>query len=130
MLFASIGGGVALAGAIGAWMAFSPPSPQGLPSGAGEVFFTQMQRAAAGEPVETSVFNGAIRTERKGGVTLVTAENVPPPLCVSVGWKLVRRGVLTINGITPMRVSAARLAELCNQTEGNATLLWAPRPPE
>lgn len=123
-------GAVALAGAIGAWVAFSPSSPPGLPSGAAETFFAQMQQAAAGEQIETSVFNGAIRTEHKGGVTLVTAENVPPPICVSVGWKLVRRGMLTINGITPMRVSAARLAELCNETEGNATLQWAPRPPE
>jgi len=130
LIASSIGGAVAVAGAIAAWWAFSPASPPGLPSGAADIFFAQMQQAAAGEGIETSVFHGAIRTERKGGVTLVTAENVPPSLCVSVGWKLVRRGVLTINGITPMRVSAARLADLCNQSENTATLLWAPRPPE
>ncbi|CCG40968.1 hypothetical protein [Magnetospirillum molischianum] len=129
ILIAASIGGAALIAAIGAWIALSPSSPPGLPSGAADTFFAQMQQAAAGKPIVTSVFQGSLRTERKGGVTLVTAENVPPSLCVSVGWKLVRRGVLTINGVTPMRVSAARLAELCNQGE-SATLLWAPRPPE
>jgi len=129
-LWIAVGSGVVLALAVGIWIALPSDAPRGLPSGAAETFFAQMQQAAAGEPIESSVFHGAIRTERKGGVTMVTAENVPPQLCVSVGWKLVRRGVLTINGITPMRVSAARLAELCNQGEGTATVLWVPRPPE
>lgn len=129
-LWITVAGVVVVGIAVGTWFVLPSDVPRGLPSGAANIFFARMQQAAAGESIEASAFHGAIRTERKGGVTMVTAENVPPQLCVSVGWKLVRRGVLTINGITPMRVSAARLAELCNQGEGTATVLWVPRPPE
>jgi len=97
------------------------------PSPSPESFAAQMNQAANGEAVTTSVYGGAIRVERKGNQVTVSADNVPSGVCVSVGWKLVRKGILSINGTTPLRVSAAKLAELCNQEDGNAALSWTPR---
>lgn len=95
-----------------------------------EAFIEQMDRAAEGAVFERNVFGGALITERKGGQTVITADSVPPNICVSVGWKLVRKGVLSINGTTPLRVSAAKLSELCNQEDGAATLTWSPKTPD
>ena len=92
-----------------------------------EAFVDQMESAAEGAMPERNVFGGTMTVDRKGNQVTVTAANIPPNICVSVGWKLVRKGILTINGTTPLRVSAAKLAELCNQTDGNATLAWSPK---
>lgn len=92
-----------------------------------EAFVDQMERAAEGAVFEHNVFGGGMIVERKGNQISVTADNVPPNVCVSVGWKLVRKGILTINGTTPLRVSAAKLSELCNQEDTNATLIWSPK---
>jgi len=90
-------------------------------------FFEHMQAVAAGAPPPATGSGMVFHAERRNGQTIVTAENVPPGPCVSAGWKLVRRGTLTINGTTPTRVSAARLAELCNES-ATASVVWIPRP--
>lgn len=95
-----------------------------------ETFVEQMEAAAAGSAVDRNVFGGALVVERRGGQVAVTATNIPPNICVSVGWKLVRKGMLTINGTTPLRVSAAKLSELCNQEDGAAILTWSPKTPD
>jgi hypothetical protein len=96
-----------------------------------EAFAEQMEAAArAGGGTIAHVFGGTIRTERNGSVLALVADNVPPSACVSVGWKLVRKGLLSINGTMPLRVSAAKLAELCNQEDGNAVLTWIPKAAE
>ncbi len=92
-----------------------------------EAFAEQILAASESGSVEHSVYGGAIRVARQGNQVVVAAENVPPNVCVSVGWKLVRKGLLSINGTVPLRVSAAKLSELCNQEEGNPTLTWSPR---
>ena len=56
----------------------------------------------------------------------MTVEGVRPNECVSAGWDLVSKGVLTVNGVTPARVSAAKLNELCHN-EDTATLAWVPK---
>ncbi|MFD2233972.1 hypothetical protein [Phaeospirillum tilakii] len=103
----------------------------GVPSAAGaEQFLDHMVAAAGGVAPPPSPGGPVFHVERKSnGQIVVTAERVPPGPCVSAGWKLVRRGMLSINGITPTRVSAARLADLCNQSD-SATVVWIPRPPE
>ncbi|MBI3444158.1 MAG: hypothetical protein HY055_02030, partial [Magnetospirillum sp.] len=45
----------------------------------------------------------------------------------SSGMKLVKKGLLSVNGVTPTRVSSAIITELCNKESGNATLMWAPK---
>jgi hypothetical protein len=94
-----------------------------------EAFVEQLETIAkAGGGTSPHVFGGTIRTERNGSMLALVADNVPPTACVSVGWKLVRKGLLSINGTMPTRVSAAKLADLCNQEEGAAVLTWIPRP--
>ena len=95
-----------------------------------EAFVEQMQHAAEGAVYDRNVFGGALVVERKGNQTTITATNIPPNICVSVGLKLVRKGILTVNGSTPQRVSAAKLSELCNQEDANPVLIWSPRAAE
>lgn len=56
----------------------------------------------------------------------VTATDVPPQACVSAGARLVKKGIITVNGVTPVRVSSAILTELCYPGE-KATLRFMPR---
>jgi len=96
-----------------------------------EAFAEQMEAAArTGGGTVPHVFGGTIRSERNGSVLALVADNVPPSACVSVGWKLVRKGLLSINGTMPLRVSAARLSDLCNQEDGGAVLTWIPKAAE
>ena len=105
--------------------------PKGQPAAATpEAFIDQMERAAEGGAVGTNLFGGAMVVERRGNRVTITASSVPPNVCVAAGWALVRKGVLTINGTTPLRVSGARLSELCNQDSTSATLAWAPKATE
>ncbi len=98
----------------------APPTP--------EAFAEQMESAArAGGGTFPHVFGGTIRTERNGSMLALVADNIPPTACVSVGWKLVRKGLLSINGTMPLRVSAAKLSDLCYQEEGGAVLTWIPK---
>lgn len=101
-----------------------------VPLATPEAFVEQIERAAAGASFERNIFGGTMVVARQGNQVIVTAGNVPPNICVSVGWKLVRKGILTINGTTPLRVSAAKLTELCNQEDETATLAWSPKTPE
>ncbi|OAN49615.1 hypothetical protein A6A04_19075 [Paramagnetospirillum marisnigri] len=92
-----------------------------------EAFVDQMEKASQGVVFERNLYGGPIRVQSKGGQVTVTADNIPPSICVSVGWKLVRKGLLSINGVTPLRVSAAKLSELCNQDDTYASLAWTPK---
>ena len=95
-----------------------------------EAFVEQMERIAEGAVYDRNVYGGALIVERKGNHATITATDIPPNVCVSAGLKLVRKGILTVNGSTPQRVSAAKLSELCNQEDTNPTLIWVPRAPE
>jgi hypothetical protein len=86
----------------------------------------QMEAAVRGTASPTNIFGGALKVEVRGGQTVVTVDAVPAGECVSSGWDLVRKGLLTVNGVTPNRVSAAKLNELCHGEE-KATLIWVPK---
>jgi hypothetical protein len=92
-----------------------------------EAFVEQLEQAASGTPFDRTVYGTPMRIERKGNQVVITTDGIPPSVCVSVGWKLVRKGLLSINGVTPIRVSAAKLSELCYQDDNAATLAWAPK---
>jgi len=95
-------------------------------SAPGVEFMRQMDAAALGAPMAGGVSTARIQVERADGGVTVIADGVAPRDCVSAGWQMVRKGVLTINGTTPQRVSAAVLTELCYQADG-ATIRWVPR---
>ncbi|PKU23478.1 hypothetical protein [Telmatospirillum siberiense] len=86
----------------------------------------QMEGATRGNIPAANIFGGALRVAVQGGRTVVTVEGIPPGECVSSGWDLVRKGLLTVNGVTPPRVSAAKLNDLCHE-EDAATLIWSPK---
>jgi len=86
----------------------------------------QMKAAALGHPPAQSPFGTPPRVTRGTHDMLVSQANVPPKICVLAGWDLFRLGNITINGVTPLRVSAEKLVDLCNQAE-TATLVWSPR---
>jgi hypothetical protein len=122
---------VAVIAALGAAALMMRPHGGGVPAATPEAFAEQMEAAArAGGGTVPHVFGGTIRTERNGAVLALVADNVPPNVCVSVGWKLVRKGLLSINGTMPLRVSAAKLSDLCNQEDGPAVLTWIPKQAE
>jgi len=87
----------------------------------------QMIAVSQGEVLPIHVFGGPLRLTMRGSLPVVVAEAVPPRACAAAGWALVRKGLLTINGITPSRASAARITDLCNHAEGDATIQWMPK---
>ncbi|MBF0306279.1 MAG: hypothetical protein HQL41_11585 [Alphaproteobacteria bacterium] len=123
-LIAAVLGGVAI-GAAALWLLASMNGPAGKPEPSPEALLKQMREAAAGGVESPHIFGGALRFDPNEGV--VVAELVPQKACVQAGWSLVRGGVLTVNGVTPQRVSAALLADLCSRNPAGATLEWAAR---
>ena len=87
----------------------------------------QIVAAAQGGGPPSHVFGGPLKVQVMGGRVVVVAEQVPPRMCAAAGWSLVHKGVLTINGITPNRVSAGKITELCNSEDGDAALIWMPK---
>jgi hypothetical protein len=112
---------------VAVMMMLRPKGTAGTTVASPEAFVEQLERAAEGTVFDKTVYGGPMRSEIKGNQLVITADGVPPGICVSVGWKLVRKGLLSINGVTPVRVSAAKLSELCYQDENSATLTWAPK---
>jgi len=90
----------------------------------------QMEDAAAGNVVPVHAFGGPLRVEREGSAITVVAERVPPQACVSTGWSLIHKGVISVNGVTPQRVTAAKLSDLCHDLDEGATLAWQPKAAE
>jgi len=77
------------------------------PKDAAEALVARMKAAAVGHPY-------------------AAIDKVPPKVCVTASWELYRTGTISVNGVTPQRVSAAVLVDLCNQAE-TATILWYPK---
>ncbi|KIL98178.1 hypothetical protein CCC_01239 [Paramagnetospirillum magnetotacticum MS-1] len=91
-------------------------------------FVAQIVDSAQGNPPPSHLFGGPIRVTSMNGVPVVIAEQVPPRICSASGMKLVKKGLLSVNGNTPTRVSSAIITELCNKEGGgDATLMWAPK---
>lgn len=97
-------------------------------AGESDRFIAQLVEATQGNPAQYHMFGGLLRITAMNGVPVVIAEEVPPRICSASGMKLVRKGLLSINGVTPTRVSSAIVTELCNKEGGgNAQLMWAPK---
>ncbi len=92
-----------------------------------KVFIAELQRALAGHDAERYSFGGTVEVETSGGRKIVIARGVPQAVCVEAGWELVRMGTISVNGVTPARVSAGRLAELCSREPGGAIIEWMPK---
>ena len=85
----------------------------------------RMKTALAGKTSDP-LFGGYPAVSGTGREVVVTMSRVPPKVCVLAAWDLYRLGTISINGVTPQRVSAARLVDLCNDGEA-ATIAWSPK---
>ncbi len=96
----------------------------------GNAFAAQVIAAGEAEPEAASDRppGGVLITRRVvEGRTVVVAEGVAPRICAAAGGILVRKGVLTVNGVTPNRISSAIITELCNSEDGDANIMWTPK---
>lgn len=124
------GGGTILVGLL-LWMGGLAVHPAPAPEMAdAQRLAEQIIGAAQTLPPPQHLFGGPLRrTSQEGQAIVVVAEMVPPHACAVAGWALLRKGTLTINGVTPSRISAARVTELCNQNAALASLRWVPKTP-
>lgn len=89
----------------------------------------QMHLAASGGAVASAhSLGGRLSVVHSQNGLVVQADGLESKACVSVGWRLASGGIVTVNGQTPARLSAAKLSELCALPEdGLSTLTWVPR---
>lgn len=96
------------------------------PRRAADALVDQMKAALAGRTISEPVFGAYPQVSGSGREVMVTMSRIPPKVCVLAAWDLYRLGTISINGVTPQRVSAAKLVDLCNDGE-TATIVWLPR---
>lgn len=90
----------------------------------------QMRDAATGAAPPVHVFGGELKAVYGDRGMTVMVKGVPSKACVSAAWRLAREGVVSVNGTTPMRISAAILSELCAEEADGTTITWSPREDE
>jgi hypothetical protein len=88
-------------------------------------FVEQIIQSAQGDAPATHMFGGTLEVSSMNGVPVVIAKEVPRRVCAASGMRLVKKGLLSVNGDTPSRISSAIITELCNRGEGDATMMWA-----
>lgn len=113
-----------LGGGVAWWSSGDAPASDGSET---SKFVDQIVAAAQGDAPANHMFGGPLKVISMGGVAVVTASGVPPRICAASGMKLVKKGLLSVNGVTPTRVSSAIITELCNKEDGDATIMWAPK---
>lgn len=91
-----------------------------------DALVAEMKSVLAGHKPGEILFGGHPVVSGGGREIAVTMSRVPPKVCVLAAWDLYRLGGISVNGVTPQRVSAARLVELCNDGE-TATIVWSPK---
>lgn len=85
----------------------------------------ELRSVAASRPIGDPLFGSYPSVLGSGRDMKIVVGKVPPKVCVLASWDLYRQGGITVNGVTPSRVSAAKLVELCNLDE-TATIIWFP----
>ena len=91
-------------------------------------FVAQLTDVASGSGLVTHVFGGQVKREENGGRPAIIAEGVPQRVCGATAWMLSRKGIISVNGVTPRQVSRIGVIDLCNKNEGNVTIVWSPKP--
>ncbi|MGE5547722.1 MAG: hypothetical protein ACM33T_12545 [Solirubrobacterales bacterium] len=120
-----VGAAALVAAGAWAWQTFGPGdalTPE-------EKLVEQMTLAASGTVYPTHAFGGELSIQRGERGLNVIARNLPAKACVTVGWRLAKSGTIIVNGNMPVRLSAARLSEICAEPDADATgatLTWVP----
>ncbi len=92
-----------------------------------KTFTGQMIASANSSEVVESPFGGHIKQQTVDGKQKVLADKVPNRICAASGWTLVHHGILTVNGVTPKRVSSAIITDLCYSAKGEVSIAWEPK---
>ena len=119
-------GGAVLLVVLGLALGWSNRAEDGYDPNETTKFVEQMISAAQGDAPATTIFGGPLEVSAMNGIPVVTARGVPARICAASGMRLVKKGLLSINGETPNRISSAIITELCNKVDGDSTIMWAP----
>ena len=88
---------------------------------------TQIIEVADGAEDAVNSFGGHIKRKKSDGHRVIVIDKVPPRVCAASGWELQHKGILTVNGVTPKRISSAIITEMCYNGGGDVTISWEPR---
>ena len=55
----------------------------------------------------------------------VQVDGIPRSACIQVSWKLIKTGMLSINGLVAQRVTGTSISKQCDSTNANV-LAWSP----
>lgn len=119
-------GGAVLLVVIGLALGWSNREVDGYDPNETTKFVEQIIQAAQGDAPATTIFGGPLEVSSMNGIPVVTARGVPSRVCAASGMRLVKKGLLSVNGETPNRISSAIITELCNKVDGDSTIMWAP----
>jgi len=89
----------------------------------------QIFAVAGGQDETTNYFGGHVKRRMVEGRVNVVTDKVPSRICAASGWELVHKGTLTIDGVTPRRVSSAIITDLCYGNGEEVTMSWEPKDP-
>jgi hypothetical protein len=92
-----------------------------------KTFTAQMIAATTNAEEVESPFGGHVKQKTIDGKVKVVADKVPSRICAASGWQLVHQGILTVNGVTPKRVSSAIITDLCYSAKGEVSIMWEPK---
>jgi ribosomal protein L19 len=87
----------------------------------------QIKAGSEGWVQGANVFGGELKSQGEGSRHAVLVTKIPSKVCVEAGLALAKDGIITVNGVMPPRVSAGKLAVLCNEGGNESTLSWVPR---
>ena len=124
-VFAAVLGMAAIGGA-GIWQGMHTDRSSAFSEA--KSFTEQVFSVAGGAEDMPNRFGGHVTRHVKEGRVNVVADKVPARVCAAAGWELVHKGTLTVDGVTPRRVSSAIITELCYGGEGAVTINWEPKP--
>ena len=89
----------------------------------------QIFAVAAGQDDMANHFGGHVKRRVVEGRVSVVVDQVPSRICAASGWELVHKGTLTIDGVTPRRVSSAIITDLCYGEGEAVTMGWESKEP-
>ena len=87
----------------------------------------QIRAGSEGWVQGSNVFGGEIKSEGEGSRHAVIVTKIPNKACVEAGLALAKDGIITVNGVMPPRISAGKMAILCNDGNNESTLNWMPK---
>ena len=107
------------------WVAYSTNRPKPELSDTKYVgLIKQIDAATKGEISRENIFGGRIAITEGG----IEVDGVPRNACIQAAWRLVKKGILSINGTISQHITGATIAKQC-QSQDNNVITLMPYPP-